>query len=313
MQLYQALAEHIEYCQQIKMLSEHTIRAYQQDAECLKKFLLQDIGLEQIDQSLLEAYLKYLNESGKAKTTIKRRFAYLKSFFKKLERDSAITTNPFAKAEINIRLPYRLPKNLTNTELNQLFKNAWRNVPNPHQQLVIKGQQLKELTILLSIEIMLITGLRIGELTSIKLEDIDHASKRIAINGKGQRERHVFITNEDTYRLLERYTYNRASLGVEHEILLITSRLTPATPQYIRMHIHKLREQVGLSRKVTPHMYRHSAATLLLEAGVDMRFVQKLLGHQSISTTEIYTHVNSTVLKQKIEAANIRGRLKNYA
>ena len=176
----------------------------------------------------------------------------------------------------------------------------------PENTREINRQSLREITLRLSMELMLITGIRVGELTSIKLRDIDLENQRIKINGKGQRERFVFVTDFSVKQLINQYLSLGKRLSVETEYLSVTSRLTKAMPQYIRSNVHKLRKRVGIEQIITPHMYRHSAATLILESGVDIRFVQRLLGHQSISTTEIYTHIDNKVLEKTVDSVVTR-------
>lgn len=301
--------DYLSYCEHTKRLSEHSIRAYEQDLNSYQNFLnLIQEAVENANNKTLESYLRHLSELGKSSATIKRRFACLKTFYHWLEKNEQIENSPFNKADISIRLPKRLPKNLTHNELSKMLFAANKQDQPTKRSSKHLGQQIREQTLQLAIEIMLTTGIRVGELCSIQIQDIDLEHRRIRIDGKGQHERYVFITDPNVQRLFKNYLAIRNNHSLDHDYLLLTSRQTRATPQYIRNNIHKLRKEAGIKRKITPHMYRHSAATLLLESGVDIRFVQHLLGHQSISTTEIYTHVNSKALEEKIQEANVRGK-----
>jgi integrase/recombinase XerD len=150
------------------------------------------------------------------------------------------------------------------------------------------------------------TGVRISELTSIRVEDIDLEQRSIRIQGKGNRERQVFLPDEGTTAALRQY------IAIEHQPqaaadrLMVNARGRPASAACLRARIKILAQKAGLARRVTPHMFRHTTATALMEAGVDMRFVQRLLGHQSIATTQIYTHVSDRALKAAILGANTR-------
>lgn len=308
MNLQDAVSKFLHHCQFVKTLSDHTIRAYEQDSSCFSLFQGSDSEIINLDKHSLEKYLRFLSEKGMAKATIKRRFAFLKSFFKWLERNDHIDVTPFQKAEINIKLPHSLPKNLSKQELSKLLKTSYANTRFATNS-ELSQRQLKDLSTLLAIELMLVTGIRVGELTSIQLQHVDLSNRRIYIYGKGQRDRYVFLPNKAIADLFKDYLDYRAQANPDHDYLFITSRLSKASPQFIRLQIHELRRQAGVNRSVTPHMYRHSAATLLLESGVDIRFVQRLLGHQSISTTEIYTHVDSKVLERKIKIADVRSKI----
>lgn len=310
MKLSKLIAQnYLSFCEHTKLLSQHSLRAYKQDIYCYLSFLhIRKEDIPDASSETLEHYLKHLSSLKKSKATIRRRFACLKTLYRWLQRTSVIETSPFYKADILIRLPHRLPKNLTSHQLSKMVSAVGGNTTKLTRN--IAPSSVREFTILLSVEIMLITGIRVGELTSIKMINIDLENQRIKVEGKGQRERFVFVTDPSIKKLIFKYIALRERLSVNSEYLLITSRLTKATPQYIRENIHKLRKKAGIEQKITPHMYRHSAATLLIESGVDIRFVQRLLGHQSISTTEIYTHVDNKILEMKVQGANVRRSLK---
>ncbi len=162
-----------------------------------------------------------------------------------------------------------------------------------------------ELTTLLSTSLMVATGVRVSELTSIRLTDIDVPAGQIRILGKGRRERTVYLPGVWLAALCGLYLQTREQIGVDHDRLLFNHVKDPLTPSAVRLRLAKACECAKLSRKVTPHMLRHSAATQLLESGLDIRYVQRLLGHASITTTEIYTHVTDRALRQMIADANV--------
>ena len=309
MKLCNAVSEFLRHCEFVRLLSTHTLRAYQQDSDCFIQFVGPNTSIRKIQKSVLENYLKHLSEQRKAKSTIKRRFASLKSLFRWLERNDHIPVTPFHKAEINIKLPRTLPKHLSKQDLGKILKTAGTDLSTSRNPQEISRTQLRDFGVLLAIELMLTTGLRVGELTSIQIHHVDLQNRRIFVLGKGQRERYVFVSDSEIEGLLKFYLAARSYFSPEHDFLFVTSRLSKATPQFVRLQVHQIRKQAGLEKRVTPHMYRHSAATMLLESGVDIRFVQRLLGHQSISTTEIYTHVDSQVLEAKIQAAKVRRKV----
>jgi integrase/recombinase XerD len=156
------------------------------------------------------------------------------------------------------------------------------------------------LTARLAAELLFATGVRVAELAALRDEDIDLIAGVITITGKGSRQRRVYIPDSDIRELVTAYRLARNERGHTTDSLLINSRGGPASPQLIRRLVRQLGENAALTRRVTPHMFRHSVATYLLEEGVDIRYVQRLLGHRSIGTTEIYTHVADAALKSRV-------------
>ena len=162
------------------------------------------------------------------------------------------------------------------------------------------GRQTTYLAILL----MTATGIRIGELITLRLGDLDAAVGSIRVRGKGKRERTVYVANAALLRLLKSHVSGRQGIAPVDDPLFVNMRGRPLTTQALRQRIRKAAEAASIARRVTPHMLRHTAATLLIEKGVDIRFVQRLLGHASISTTEIYTHVSDVSLKDALSRAD---------
>jgi integrase/recombinase XerD len=155
---------------------------------------------------------------------------------------------------------------------------------------------------------MVATGVRVGELVTIGIRDIDVEGGTIRVLGKGQRERIVYVTDSWQRRLIGSYLHTRADSSPRHDVALVNShgeRLSTAT---VRARLAKASADARLGRHLTPHMLRHTAATQLIESGVDIRFVQRLLGHASLSTTEIYTHVSDSALRSAVEDARVVGR-----
>lgn len=149
-------------------------------------------------------------------------------------------------------------------------------------------------------ELLFATGIRVAELATLRDDDIDMTADVITIIGKGSRQRRVYIPDAEIRELIIVYRQARDAREPDAESFLVNSRGGSASPQYIRRLVRQLAENAALSRRVTPHMFRHSVATYLLEEGVDIRYVQRLLGHRSIVTTEIYTHVADAALKSRV-------------
>ena len=288
-----------------KRLSPHSVRAYDQDLSDFQRWLKTYDFHDLWTRETLINWKYNLIKRNLAPTSIRRKLACLKVFCKWMEECGYMINNPFHRFSTQIRIPHRLPRNLTINEIQIL-----REVINNQSYTTLKTQCSIE-AFKIIIELLLTTGIRVGELCAIQIGDIDFFSRTITIHGKGNRERLVFIVDIEIERVLKQYIQFRNRITTESGYLLTTSRGTQITPDYVRHIVHKLAEKAGIHRNITPHMFRHTAATQLLEAGVDICYVQKLLGHSSISTTEIYIHISNNSLRKAISGAKIRSRTSN--
>lgn len=279
----------LAYCRVERQLSDNTLSAYEQDLKEFCRFFgnrpVSDIGGAE-----LVAYSQHLVSRRKsAPATTKRRLACVRAMFVRLRRQQIIATNPFADVDLRIRIPARLPRCLGAAEARALLQEGRR----------------ASSTTYLSVLILFATGIRISELASIRLRDIDLEQCAIRIVGKGDRERRVYLSDQTTISVLRAYIAKMHPGHTGSERLFINDHRRPANAACLRRRISCLAQIAGLSRTVTPHMIRHTTATILIETGVDIRLVQRLLGHHSIATTQIYTHVSDRALKAAIAAANI--------
>lgn len=294
--------EFFDHCAR-KGLSDHTLRAYRQDLRDFRTWLTRAGELEPLHRDTIVEWIADLRQRELAPASIRRRLACLKVLCRWLEDEERIEQSPFHRLRTPIQIPKRLPRNLSPQELKSLFDQAAR----PDRAA---SPDIQHATLRLALELMFGTGIRVGELCAIRLDDLDPERGSIRIAGKGNRERRVFLPDPRLRNLLNEYVALRDTTNPTTNRLLITRHGTAVRPDYIRRRLRKLSEDAKLDRRVTPHMLRHSAATQLLESGVDIRFVQKLLGHSSISTTEIYTHVSDSALRTAICQANPRQRLE---
>lgn len=296
-----AQIDFLTHCKR-KNLSDHTLRAYQQDLDDFIGWSKRAHKHMPYTKKCMELWLSDMSERALSPTTTKRRLACLKVFCRWLEAEGLIEDNPFIHFRALIKAPKRLPKNLSHAELKLLIgrqiKANWRKL------------NFGNLTLLVALELLFATGIRVGELCAIELTDLDIRAGVITIKGKGNRERQVYLVDNELKGIVQHYMLLRDSKSPETKKLLLTKKGAALSPSQIRHSLHKHVEELGLQRRITPHMFRHTTATNLLENGVDIRFVQKLLGHASISTTEIYTHVSDTKLQQAINNANLRQALK---
>lgn len=311
MTLDEACVAFLSHCR-VKNLSPHSIRAYAIDLREFERFAGAATLVTAVDRHLLRRYLAHLMDTRKLKeTSVRRRIACLKVMFRWLELDEVIETNPFHRLDARVRLPRRLPRSLTNDEARRLQSAAAARAGITGRLTAAKVERaarrasLDDLTALLAVEVLLCTGLRVGELASVTVDDIDLAEGVITVNGKGSRQRRVFLPDPELRALLASYLGARARTAHGTDHLLVTAQGAAFT-QHIRKLVRETAEAAALARRVTPHMLRHTAATQLLENGLDIRFVQRLLGHQSISTTEGYTTVTDTSLRTSITEARAR-------
>jgi integrase/recombinase XerD len=275
-------------CANVRKLSEHTVRAYRLDLARFTRFAGPRADVTSFDRTVLVQYVEHLfGEHHLKETSTKRHIASLRSLFRWLEDAGTVAEDPFRGARVRIRLPRRLPRVLSRAELAAILDHR-------------PGADFSSLTARIATEILFATGIRVAELASLRDDDIDLTAGVITIIGKGSRQRRVYIPDSEIRELVIAYRHARNARGHETESFLINSRGGPASPQFIRRLVRTLGENAALSRRVTPHMFRHSVATYLLEEGVDIRYVQRLLGHRSIVTTEIYTHVADAALKSRV-------------
>ena len=283
----------LKHCEKERHLAANTVNAYRQDvAEFRRKFAGAEVA--GVTGQHLVAYAAHLSGArALAPATVKRRLACLRSLFRWLVRRSTLAASPFATVDIRVRVPDRLPRCLGAGDMARLAEAA------------DDAQGLAGLAVLL----LLVTGARVSELASVRLGDVDPDRGSIRIIGKGDRERQVFVPDGRVLDLLRSHMEARNACSLPNDTLLVGARGRAATAHSIREQVKRLSKSAGLQRTVTPHVLRHTAATALLEAGTDMRFVQRLLGHRSISTTQIYTHVSDRALKAAVSAAAICGQL----
>jgi integrase/recombinase XerD len=297
MDVRHARDEFLLHCQHERGLSGNTLSAYRQDIEEFIRFKC-PTTIGDIDGEHLVAYVNHLSSVRLlAPATVKRRVACLRALFAWLLRKKLLLANPFAQVEIRVRIPARLPRCITADEARALLTAA----------------DAADITSRLALHLLLATGMRVGELAGIRAGDVDPEQQTVRITGKGNRERQVFLPYQSLGEAVKAHVDRLYKVNPRRDQPLLGTAGRPAGTGYIRSRIKLLGESAGLSRKVTPHMLRHTAATQLLEAGVDVRLVQRLLGHHSIATTQIYTHVSDRILKAAILAADVFGRMSRRA
>ena len=288
-----AASAFIRHCQSIRKLSPHTTRAYELDLAGFIQFFGKRAAVASCDKTVIHNYVRHLFDVRTLKeSSVKRHLATLRSMFRWLEEDGQVSEDPFRGARIRIRMPKRLPRVIARADLRRLLL---------HEQ----PPSFADLTAYVATELLFATGMRVSELASLLDAAVDVDDGTITIIGKGNRQRRVFVP-DDIKSLLRDYRTARDRAPSTADTFLVNSRGDAASPQMIRRLVRLHGERSEVRDRVTPHMFRHSVATYLLEEGVDIRYVQRLLGHRSISTTEMYTQVADSALKVRINEKHPR-------
>lgn len=276
---------YLEYCQLQKRLDEKTLKAYRIDLRQFSEHFAKT-KITDISSDMLEAYIAKLHQQYKPKT-VKRKIASLKALFHYSEYREILAQNPFNKLQIHFREPAILPK-IIPLHTVELFLRTIYNQRNTAQTEYQKRNALRDATVA---EVLFATGMRISELCSLRQKDINLYDGTILIYGKGDKERRIQICNENVIHLLKEYRNNFISEMKNCNNFFVNQAGEPLTDQTVRRMINKYSSLAGIELHITPHMFRHTFATSLLEQDVDIRYIQEMLGHSSINITEIYTHV----------------------
>lgn len=288
----------LAHCKYEKNLSPKTLKFYAIDLKQLVAFLNSNnysLGITEIDKHTLREYLQSISHS-KPKT-IKRKMATIKAMFNFLEYEDKIVVNPFRKMRIQIREPKNLPNVMNISEIEKIIKSTYK-IKEEEKKLTSYAYagNLRDIAV---IELLFATGIRVSELSHLKEERIDLNSGQIKVRGKGNKERIIQVCNAEALTALKEYHDLFIHKIKECDGYFFVNRFNKRlSEQSIRFLVKKYAQAAGLDRKITPHAFRHSFATLLLEEEVDIKYIQHLLGHSSIMTTQIYTHVNGEKQKQ---------------
>lgn len=293
------IKNYLEYCRYRKRLDHKTIKAYQIDLKQYNNFCSEIPKC--LSKELIDNYITHLHKHYKSKT-VKRKIASLKAFFHHMEYKEIIHDNPFANLEIRFReaklLPKTIPLHSIQSFLTTLYTQKELSTTEYQKRCCIRDIAV--------IELLFATGMRISELCSLKPSDIDLQNNSILIYGKGAKERIIHIGNPEVISALECYQhefYTDISICGYFFVNRLQHKLSDQSVRYMINHYATL---ANINQHITPHMFRHSFATLLLEQDVDIRYIQQMLGHSSISTTEIYTHVSKLKQKEILEQKHPR-------
>ncbi len=302
MQLHQAIAEFLTGYFSTHQRSNKTRMAYCADLEQFGLYAGKELPLSAITALLIEEWTAHLRTKSYAPASMRRKIVVLKVFCSYWLRRGVLTESPFWRVKLSFGRIEQLPRALTEPEMRSLLDYAGRN----HNQIAVarKGAVLargrreivaskfyRAIRNLALIDLMFATGMRVGEVSALDTVDFIVAEACFKVHGKGGRYRLAFVVDDQTVSIQHKHLEARSKMRGDSPALFLNASGSRLSTQGIANIISKFREEAGLSRHVTPHMLRHTVATLLLRNGVDIRVVQEFLGHASIATTQRYTHV----------------------
>ncbi len=294
------LEKYLGYLQSIKNLSTNTVRAYKKDIELLIDFIANN-KFEEDDLGIVRPFISYLSKQKLSNSTINRIISAVKGYYKFKLRIGKTDKNPFYGVK-GMKKEKKLPGILFKNEAKELFEPTCERTCNTFLDL-------RNIAIF---EFLYSTGCRVAEAVSVNIMDIDLKNRSVLVTGKGQKQRMVFI-GKTAYSVLHDYLLKRKMHvpAEQHEqALFINSKGKRITVRGVRYILEKYLNELKINKRITPHTFRHSFATHVLDNGADIRIVQELLGHSSLSTTQIYTHVGIEKLKKIYKDAHPHGKVR---
>lgn len=287
--------EFIDFLAVERNLASRTLEEYRRDLsvffEYFKPFLEQDLSLSSIDERTLREFLSYLRQKRKyTPRALNRKISTIRSYFHFLQREGHVKKSPAADLR-SVKLPKRYPNFLTEDEVEKLLEG-----PSGDSWLDLRDRAM--------LEILYATGIRISELTGLSLEDVDLEGKVMRVRGKGDKERFVLM-NDTARQALEHYLVMRPKQAATRHIFL-SKRYSRISVKAAENMFAKYLEKAGIQKKASPHTLRHSFATHLLVHGSDLMTIKELLGHSSLSTTQIYTDIDLRHMRETYDQAHPR-------
>lgn len=271
-----------------KRLAQNTVEAYMRDLRSFAHFILRmyDVPPAKVEEPMVQRYVAWLYDRGREKASQARSLSGVKSFFNFLLISDRIESSP-AEFILTPKFGRHLPDVLTTGEIDRIIA-------------AVDGTTPKEIRDAAMLEVLYSCGLRVSELTSLRIRDLFFGEGYIRVTGKGDKQRLVPISSTARERI-HRYLEVRRSARAGEETLFLNNRGSSLTRVMIFTILREAARRAGIEKKISPHTFRHSFATHLLEGGASIRQVQELLGHESILTTEIYTHLDDSHLRQTVE------------
>ena len=294
MELNMLTVQYLTACESEKRLDKKTIKAYRID---LRQFTEYVIGqAASFDRETIKSYTAYMNQKFRP-STVKRKIASIRAFVTWLMEENLMEKNPFENLHLKVQKPTLLPRVIPFWVIRSILEEV-------HKRQKLNLDNMTVLRETAVIEMLFATGMRVSELSGLKTKNIDLKEGVIRIFGKGSKERIAYIGNAEVLEALRKYA--EACQPERNGTFFLNSRGKRLSEQSVRNIVRKYGELVDYPTRITPHMFRHSVATLLLEEEVDIRYIQRILGHSSILTTQIYTHVAETKQREIMEERHPR-------
>ena len=301
-----------------------TESAYRSDLAQFRAFAGEEFDLTSLDASAVESWAAHLRREEYSPASIRRKVVVLKVFCSYWVRKGALPESPFWRVKLSLGRIEQLPRALTEREMRSLLSRAWRNYltisAEPDEAKVITRPGLpksscrsyRALRDLALVDLLFATGMRVGEVSALDVRDYFVREAVFRVQAKGGRDRLAFVVDEQTVRIQRAHLESRVRVRTDSPALFVNASGGRLSTQGITNVIARLRRQARIRRHVTPHMLRHTVATLLLRNGVDIRVVQEFLGHASIATTQRYTHVTKEhmvrVLRKRHPSLSLRAK-----
>ena len=278
--LTEQITHYLQTCEFEKNLSPDTLKAYRIDLAQFAAFVQDRV----VDKLLLGQYIAHLNQSF-APRSVKRKLASVHAFYAALEENEIIPESPFHYLHLHISYPKELPRTIPTDVVRSLLQNAYQQYQASPNIWLLRD--------ILVLELLFSTGMRVSELCKLTPDafQLGDSGLWLLVHGKGRKERVLQLTTPEILALAGQYLVTFAPQITQSGAILVNRRGHPLSTQSVRQIIRNRMDLTVAHGHITPHMFRHTFATSLLDAGVDIRYIQTLLGHSSISTTEIYTHV----------------------
>ncbi len=300
----EAIQEYLYFCTNQRRLDEKTIRAYANDLLQFKAFCQEESLM--VPRKTLESYVIGLHQRYKQKT-VKRKIASLKAFYNYLEMEEKIEANPLRRIRMDFREEKVLPRTIPAVQVERLLKFMY-SLQNDKDLTPWQRKNVeRDLAV---VELLFATGLRISELCHLIPDRVDLEQGILCIRGKGSKERYIQIANTAVLHQMKKYRAHWSKEIQTEQFFYLNRYGKRYSEQSARKMIKKYARQAGICLNITPHMFRHTFATLLLEEDVDIRYIQKMLGHSSILTTQIYTEVASRKQMEILKTKHPRNQMR---
>lgn len=288
--------------------SERTEKAYACDLEQFGRFAGGDRELKSLDPDLIEAWAGELKRRRYAPASIQRKMVSLRVFCHYWLRKGLLDGSPFWRVKLSFGRVQQLPRTLTEGEIRRLLEEARRNYEDVAPRQSGEDNPISPAFLALRnyafLHLLFATGIRVGEAAALTLDSFIEEGTTLKVQGKGRRPRLAFLVDPRSVELQAAYRKARQAIPADTRALFLNAFGTPLSTQGMATALTKLRHQAKLGRHVTPHMIRHTIATLLLRNGADIRIVQEFLGHASIATTQRYTHITKQHLLDALRATH---------